>query len=181
MLREGKDKCGGGGGWKTPPSLPAALSGQHARTLPAPLVASLYRPLPRAAFLALGPLFPAPPAPLSPVLDLPGSQAQSTSWLSPSFGQWYRGETEAPGTETSSVAPSQLQGGEGDPAATPPGTSGQPDSPQLLTGPAVLSMNIFVWGLSCPRGLTLESVCSWMCDLKGPGSLLPCPPPWLFS
>ncbi|XP_052514567.1 rab-interacting lysosomal protein [Budorcas taxicolor] len=28
------------------------------------------------------------------------------------FGQWYRGETEAPGIETSSVAPSQLQGGE---------------------------------------------------------------------
>lgn len=28
------------------------------------------------------------------------------------FGQWYRGEAEAPGTETSRVAPSQLQGGE---------------------------------------------------------------------
>ncbi|KAB1266249.1 Rab-interacting lysosomal protein [Camelus dromedarius] len=59
---------------------------------------------------------PQPPPPESrirtPILDLPGIQPQSTSWLSPSFGLWYRGEAEAPEAETSSVAPSKRQGEE---------------------------------------------------------------------
>lgn len=47
------------------------------------------------------------------------------------FGQWYRGEAEAPGTETSSVAPSQLQGGEETlqpPHLEPVGSPTAPDS-----------------------------------------------------
>ncbi|XP_074199323.1 rab-interacting lysosomal protein isoform X1 [Camelus bactrianus] len=52
------------------------------------------------------------PLPSAPILDLPGIQPQSTSWLSPSFGLWYRGEAEAPEAETSSVAPSKRQGEE---------------------------------------------------------------------
>nr|XP_031541248.1 rab-interacting lysosomal protein isoform X1 [Vicugna pacos] len=52
------------------------------------------------------------PLPSAPILDLSGIQPQSTSWLSPSFGLWYRGEAEAPEAETSSVAPSKLQGEE---------------------------------------------------------------------
>nr|XP_020765495.1 rab-interacting lysosomal protein [Odocoileus virginianus texanus] len=47
------------------------------------------------------------------------------------FGQWYRGEAEAPGTETSSVAPSQLQGGEETPQPPllePVGSLTAPDS-----------------------------------------------------
>ncbi|KAB0350843.1 hypothetical protein FD754_015700 [Muntiacus muntjak] len=47
------------------------------------------------------------------------------------FGQWYRREAEAPGTETSSVAPSQLQGGEETPKPPhlePVGSPTAPDS-----------------------------------------------------
>uniref|UniRef100_A0A452FNE8 Rab-interacting lysosomal protein n=1 Tax=Capra hircus TaxID=9925 RepID=A0A452FNE8_CAPHI len=45
------------------------------------------------------------------------------------FGQWYRGETEAPGTETSSVAPSQLQGGEETPQPPHLEPVGSPTAP----------------------------------------------------
>ncbi|KAF4012193.1 hypothetical protein G4228_003773 [Cervus hanglu yarkandensis] len=45
------------------------------------------------------------------------------------FGQWYRGEAEAPGTETSSVAPSQLQGGEETPQPPHLEPVGSPTAP----------------------------------------------------
>lgn len=49
----------------------------------------------------------------------------------------------------------------------PPGTCGQPSSPQLLTSPSLLSVTVVVQGgFSYTRGLTLGSGCVWMCDLK---------------
>lgn len=118
-------------GWRVegPTFPPAALSEQHARTLLLPWW-PLYRPLPRAALSCSGSPFCSTPCSPQPLyLASLAARLKAPLGFPPSFGQWYRGETEAPGTETSSVAPSQLQGGEETPQPPHLEPVGSPTAP----------------------------------------------------
>ena len=128
MLTKGRMNVVGveGGGAHLPSCCPKRVA---CPSPPAPLVAPLPPPASCCPFLLWVPFLQHPLLPSAPVLDLPGSQAQNTSWSPPSFGQWYRGEAEAPGTETSSVAPSQLQGGEETPQPPHLEPVGSPTAP----------------------------------------------------
>ena len=130
MLREeeGRIWWGGGGGAHPPSCCPKRGA---CPSPPAPPVAP-YRPPPHAALSCSGAPFdssPCHPQPLS--LTSLAARLKVPLGSPPSFGQWYRGEAEAPGTETSSVAPSQLQGGEETlqpPHLEPVGSPTAPDS-----------------------------------------------------
>lgn len=140
---------------------PAALSQQHACILL--LLRPLYRPLPRAALLP-GPLFPAPLPPQPLYLDLLAARLKDP-WLSPSFGQWYRGETGVL-TETSSVAPSQLQGGEETPQLPHLEPVGSPTAPNSYLVPRCSHNEHLCLGSQLPQRPDF-GVCLWLtCDLK---------------
>lgn len=131
-------------------------------------------------FLALAPLFAAPPAPLSPC-TWPPWQPGSKHLLAfpPALASGIGVKQRPLGLRPAVWLPASYRE-ERRPRSHPTWNQWAARQPPTPDG-SCCALNEHLWGLSCPRGLTLESVCSWMCDLKGPGSLLPCPPPWLFS